>query len=51
MIQGFITTKHVLRHAFVIIDGFGLLTFLRCVRASFGSRPTTFLALVSDCAR
>jgi hypothetical protein len=51
MIQGIITTKQVVRHPLVIINGFGVSTFLRCVRACFAGRPTTFLALVATCSR
>lgn len=51
MIQGTITMKHVLRHPVVIINAFGWMTFLRCVRAFFADRPTTFLAVVASCSR
>jgi hypothetical protein len=51
MIEGTITTKHVLRHPLIIINEFGVATFLRCVRACLGNRPTTFLALVANCSR
>jgi|GEM_PF-5518595 len=43
LIVGVITTVDVLTHAGLIWREFGLRCFLRCARALFRTRPTTFL--------
>jgi hypothetical protein len=45
MIKGCITTRDVLLNASMIVRGFGLGTFLRCLRALLTGRRTTFLEL------
>ncbi len=44
--RGVITGKHVVLHAVTIIRLWGPRTYLRCVRAALGRRPTTFLEAV-----
>jgi hypothetical protein len=46
MIQGLITSKDLLRNTGSIVRGYGLLRYLRCVRAVLSRRRTTFLELV-----
>ena len=46
VIQGLITSKDVLRNAGSIVRGYGLLPYLRCIRALLSNRRTTFLELV-----
>jgi hypothetical protein len=46
MIQGLITSKHVLRHAGTIVRGYGFWGYLRCLRALLSRRRTTFLELI-----
>jgi hypothetical protein len=43
MIQGLITSKHVLWNAVSIVRSFGLRPWLRCLGALLSGRPTTFL--------
>jgi len=45
MIRGSITTRDVLLNASMIVRGFGLGTFVRCLRALLTGRCTTFLEL------
>lgn len=45
--QGLITGRHVVLHAFTIIRLWGLQPYLRCLRATLSRRPTTFLAVIS----
>jgi hypothetical protein len=45
-ICGAITTRHVLRHAAVIVQQFGLTVFLRCCLVIVRRRKTTFLECV-----
>ena len=45
-IQGVITGREVLLHGLTILRYFGPGAYLRCLRALFSDRPTTFLALV-----
>ncbi len=45
MIKGCITTRDVLLNASMIVRGFGLGAFLRCLRALLTGRRTTFLEL------
>lgn len=44
--RGVITGKDVLRHSVTIVRLYGARCYLRCLRASVSSRPTTFLELV-----
>jgi hypothetical protein len=46
MVQGVITTRHVLLRAPWIVHDFGVRTWLNCCRAAFSRRRTTFLRLV-----
>ena len=46
MILGLITSKHVLRHAPLILREFGAAAFLRCCRVIVGRHPTTFLECI-----
>ncbi len=46
MIQGVVTTKHVLWHARQIVRDFGLRTWLSCCKVLVSGRRTTFLELV-----
>lgn len=45
--RGVIEGKDVLRHSFTIVKGWGLRSYLRCLRAGLSSRPCTFLAVVN----
>ncbi len=44
---GLITRKDVLLHPFLIIRGWGATCYVRCLRAAFSRRATTFLSVVS----
>jgi hypothetical protein len=46
MIQGLITSKHVLWHAGTIVRSYGVRRYLRCVGALLSGRRTTFLELI-----
>ncbi len=46
MIYGLITTKDVLRHPAMIVRGYGLRRFFRCLYAITSRRRTTFLEVV-----
>jgi hypothetical protein len=46
MIQGLITSKHVLWHTGTIVRVYGLPGYLRCLRALLSGRRTTFLELI-----
>ncbi len=46
VIQGVVTTKHVLWHARQIVRDFGLRTWLSCCKVLVSGRRTTFLELV-----
>jgi hypothetical protein len=46
--QGVVTTRHVLAHPLVILEGFGLKVL---VRSLFARRDETFLDIVARCAR
>jgi hypothetical protein len=46
MVCGVITGKHVLLHAPEIVSGFGLRSWLRCMKAVVQRRRATFLELV-----
>jgi hypothetical protein len=46
MIQGLITSKHVLWHAGIIVREYGFRGYLRCLRALMSRRRTTFLELI-----
>jgi hypothetical protein len=46
MILGLITTKDVLRHAPMIVRGFGVAAFLRCCLVILRRRPMTFLGCI-----
>jgi hypothetical protein len=46
MIEGLITTKDVLRHAAIIVRGYGLRRYFRCLCAVTSRRRTTFLELM-----
>lgn len=46
MILGLITTKDVLRHAPMIVRGFGAAAFLRCCLVIVRRRRTTFLECI-----
>jgi hypothetical protein len=45
-IHGAITSRHVLRHAVVIVRQFGMGVFLRCCLTIVQRRKTTFLDCV-----
>jgi hypothetical protein len=47
--RGVITGRDVFLHSLTIIRLWGLPTYLRCLRAAVGRRPTTFLAVVHAC--
>ncbi len=49
--QGIITGRHVLTHPTVIIRGFGVGCYLRCIRAVLRRERTTFLELISRATR
>jgi len=46
MISGVITTRHVIRHAAVIVREFGAAAYLRCCLVILRGRPATFLECV-----
>ncbi len=46
MIEGVITTKHVVRNAFLIVNSYGIRTWVSCIGALLSRRHTTFLALI-----
>ncbi len=46
MIEGLITTSHVLLRAPLIMRNFGIRTWLSCCLAILSGRRTTFLELV-----
>ena len=46
MIEGLITTRHVILRAPTIVHCFGLRTWLNCCVAVLSGRRTTFLYLV-----
>ena len=46
VIDGVITTKHVLLNAFLILRSYGIRTWFSCMGALLSRRPTTFLALI-----
>ncbi|HEY6005204.1 MAG TPA: hypothetical protein VIV57_20155 [Anaeromyxobacter sp.] len=45
--QGSITSKDILLHAFTIVRLFGPTFYLRCVRAIASGRPCTFLEVLA----
>lgn len=47
-VQGSITSKDVLLHAFTILRLFGPTFYLRCVRAIASGRPCTFLQVLAE---
>ncbi len=44
--RGVITRREVLIHTVTIVRLFGARVYWRCLRAAFGSAPTTFLKVV-----
>jgi len=44
--RGVITRREILVHALTIMRLFGAKAYWRCLCASFGSTPTTFLEVV-----
>jgi hypothetical protein len=44
--RGVISRREVLTHPFTIVRHFGPRTYLRCLRAAFSAKPTTFLETV-----
>jgi hypothetical protein len=46
-VQGSITSKDVLLHAFTIVRLFGPSFYLRCVKAIASGRPCTFLDVLA----
>jgi hypothetical protein len=46
-VQGSITSKDVLLHAFTIVRLFGPTFYLRCVKAIASGRPCTFLGVLA----
>ena len=46
MIEGVITTKHVIVNASLIVRSYGIRTWVLCIGALLSRRPTTFLALI-----
>jgi hypothetical protein len=46
MISGVITTRHVIRHAAIIVREFGAAAYLRCCLVILRGRPATFLECV-----
>ena len=46
-VQGAITSRDVLLHAFTIVRLWGPTFYLRCVRAIASRRPCTFLDVLS----
>ncbi len=49
-IRGVVTTRHVLRHASLIVREFGPVAFLRCCLAIVLRHPVTFLSCVAPFA-
>lgn len=47
-VQGSITSKDVLLHAFTIVRLFGPSFYLRCVKAIASGRPCTFLEVLAE---
>ncbi len=47
-VQGSITSKDVLLHAFTIVRLFGPTFYLRCVTAIARGRPCTFLQVLAE---
>jgi hypothetical protein len=47
VVQGSITSKDVLFHAFTIVRLFGPSFYLRCVKAIASGRPCTFLEVLA----
>lgn len=48
VVQGSITSKDVLFHAFTIVRLFGPSFYLRCVKAIASGRPCTFLEVLAE---
>lgn len=48
MIQGVITTKHLIIYAILIIQLFGVVVWLRGMKALIQHRRTTFLQIVME---
>jgi hypothetical protein len=46
MISGVITTRHVIRHAAIIVREFGAAAYLRCCLVLLRRRRTTFLECI-----
>jgi hypothetical protein len=46
MVQGLITSKDILWHGGSIVRSYGFRPYLRCLRALFSGRSTTFLELI-----
>ncbi|HEX9574849.1 MAG TPA: hypothetical protein VF994_12185 [Myxococcales bacterium] len=46
MISGVITTRHVIRHAAIIVREFGAAAYLRCCLVILRRRRATFLECV-----
>ena len=46
VIEGVITTKHVIVNASLIVRSYGIRTWVSCIGALLSRRPTTFLALI-----
>jgi len=46
MISGVITTRHVFRHATIIVREFGAAAYLRCCLVILRGQKTTFLECV-----
>ena len=47
-VQGSITSRDVLLHAFTIVRLFGPTFYIRCVKAIASGRPCTFLEVLVD---
>ncbi len=47
-VQGSITSRDVLFHAFTIVRLFGPSFYLRCVKAIASGRPCTFLEVLAE---
>lgn len=48
VVQGSITSRDVLLHAFTIVRLFGPAFYLRCVKAIASGRPCTFLEFLAE---
>lgn len=48
IVQGTITSRDVLLHAFTIVRLWGPAFYVRCVRAIASRRPCTFLEVLAD---